>query len=51
MSGLPEIPKELVAPRAPRAPSKPRAELGLGLHVLIRVIQLLIIGLLWFFLR
>jgi hypothetical protein len=51
MSGLPEIPNEMVAPRAPRAPKKPRAELGLGLHIVIRVIQLLIIGLLWFFMR
>jgi len=51
MSGMPEIPKELVAPRAPRPPRKPREELGLGLHIVIRVIQLMIIALLWFFLR
>ena len=51
MNGLPEIPKELVAPRTPAAPRKPREELGLGLHIVIRVIQLTIIGLLWFFLR
>jgi hypothetical protein len=51
MSGLPEIPKELVAPRTPRPPRKPRAELGLGLHIVIRAIQLTIIALLWFFLR
>jgi hypothetical protein len=51
MSGMPEIPKEFLAPRAPRPPRKPREELGLGLHIVIRVIQLTIIGLLWFFLR
>jgi len=51
MSGMPEIPKEFVAPRAPRPARKPRKELGLGLHIVIRVIQLTIIALLWFFLR
>jgi hypothetical protein len=51
MSGMPGIPKELLAPRKPRPPRKPREELGLGLHIVIRVIQLTIIALLWFFLR
>lgn len=51
MSELPEIPKELVPPRAAPAPKKPREELGLGLHILIRIIQLLMIGLLYLLLR
>lgn len=51
MSQLPEIPKELVPPRPAAKPKKPRAELGLGLHILIRIIQLLLIGLLWFLMR
>jgi hypothetical protein len=52
MSGMPEIPKEFVERRERRdPPRKPREELGLGLHIVIRVIQLTIIALLWFFLR
>lgn len=43
MCGMPEIPEEFLSPRKPR-------EEPVGLHIVIRVIQLTIIGLLSLFL-
>ena len=51
MSALPEIPKELLAPRTAAVAKGPRREPGWELFLVVRVIQVLIIGLLWLVLR
>jgi hypothetical protein len=52
MSALPEIPKHLLAPRVPATVRKgPPKEPGWELFLVVRVIQVLIIALLWFLMR